>query len=129
MSSHSKDTTTTSTGTAEAGLDTSSSGKDAKDSDSGGVDPNLVGEPNPKDKLTGTGAPGSHSAVFGLTPDGKSNTDTSKSSGGAIKPAHGTEEASGGGKESSGGDTGSRAPAGGGELSEQRKKTELEERS
>jgi hypothetical protein len=36
---------------------------------SGPKDPALQGEEHPK--MTGEGAPGSHSALFGLTPDGK----------------------------------------------------------
>lgn len=36
---------------------------------SGPRDPAVQGEDHPK--MTGEGAPGSHSAVFGLTPDGK----------------------------------------------------------
>jgi len=91
-------------------------------SEASGADPALVGDPNPKDKLVGTGAPGSHSAVFGLTPDGKANTDTAKGSG-APKPAHSKETAIGGGQESSEGDTGSRAPTGNPELSEQLQKS------
>jgi len=91
-------------------------------SEASGADPALVGDPNPKDKLVGTGAPGSHSAVFGLTPDGKANTDTAKGSG-PPKPAHSKETAIGGGQQSSEGDTGSRAPAGNSEVSEQLHKT------
>ncbi|KAH0843227.1 hypothetical protein AYO21_03520 [Fonsecaea monophora] len=83
-----------------------------------GPDPALVGEPNPTDKLSGTAAPGSHSAVFGLTPDGKKVSDTSHGSS-APKPAHSTETAVGGGKKEGGGsDTGSRA-TGSGEVGEQ----------
>ncbi|KIW31392.1 uncharacterized protein PV07_03044 [Cladophialophora immunda] len=82
-----------------------------------GPDPALVGEPNPTDKLSGTAAPGSHSAVFGLTPDGKKVSDTSHGSS-APKPAHSSETAVGGGKKEAGGDTSSRATASG-EVGEQ----------
>lgn len=37
-------------------------------------------------KWTGTGTDGSHSAVFGLTPDGHTFNDTSKHSGGSGPP-------------------------------------------
>jgi hypothetical protein len=84
-----------------------------------------VGDPNPKDKMSGTGAPGSHSAVFGLTPDGKKNTDTSSGSG-APKAAHSEETAVGGGKQSDEGDTGSRAPSGNKEVSEQMQKVDAD---
>ena len=62
-----------------------------------GHDPNLVG---PEDthtlKMTGQGEPGSHSAVFGLTPDGKTYGDTSHSTT-TSKPAHSKQTAVGGG--------------------------------
>ena len=76
-----------------------------------GEDPALVGDDNPNKKLTGTGQPGSHSAVFGLTPDGTVNTDTSSKT---TKPvaAHSKDTAVGGGKESTEGDAGSRAREG-----------------
>lgn len=41
-----------------------------------GKDPNLVDENLKGGKLTGTGVDGSHSAVFGLTPDGHKHDDT-----------------------------------------------------
>jgi len=62
-----------------------------------GPDPALVGDPVPTDKLTGTGAPGSHSALFGLTPDGKKNTEASKGSG-VPQAAHSKEPSVGSGK-------------------------------
>ena len=86
-----------------------------------GADPALVGDSNPEIKLTGTGAPGSHSAYFGLTPSGKKVEETSSATS-APKPAHSKETAVGGGQESSEGDTGSRAPAGNAEVSEQMNK-------
>ena len=63
-----------------------------------GHDPSLVG---PEDthtmKLTGSGEPGSHSAVFGLTPDGKKHDETTGTTT-APKAAHTQEEkATGGG--------------------------------
>jgi len=102
----------------QAQADTAVERVESGKSEASGADPALVGDPNPKDKLVGTGAPGSHSAVFGLTPDGKTNTDTAKGSG-APKPAHSKETAIGGGQQSSEGDTGSRAPTGNPEVSEQ----------
>ena len=44
-------------------------GNDLEHTLSGPKDPALEGEEHPK--MTGQGAPGSHSAIFGLTPDGK----------------------------------------------------------
>lgn len=44
-------------------------GADLEKELSGPRDPAVKGEEHPK--MTGDGAPGSHSAVFGLTPDGK----------------------------------------------------------
>lgn len=90
-----------------------------------GPDPALVGDPNPNDKLTGTGVPGSHSAYFGLTPDGKKVTETTSGSS-ASKPAHSSETAVGGGKETGEGDTGSRARSGNSEVSEQMQKAEAD---
>jgi hypothetical protein len=61
------------------------------------ADPNLEGpEDTHNIKMTGQGEPGSHSAVFGLTPDGKKHDDTSHSST-ITKPAHSKESAVGGG--------------------------------
>ena len=97
--------------------------------DASGADPNLVTEKEGgKTKMTGTGAPGSHSALFGLTPDGKVSKDVDYS---GTKPqgdgAGGSDEvdAKGGGTEEkndekraeeqgagTGGDTSSRAAAG-----------------
>ncbi|KAL2411163.1 hypothetical protein ABEF95_006989 [Exophiala dermatitidis] len=45
-----------------------------------GPDPALVGDRSGGVKLTGTAEPGSHSAVFGLTPDGHKETKTSHKS-------------------------------------------------
>lgn len=64
-----------------------------------GRDPNTEGPDH--SQLKGTGAPGSHSAFFGLTPDGKKDENT-KASSTPIKPADGEERskeetASGGG--------------------------------
>ncbi|EXJ53850.1 hypothetical protein A1O7_09186 [Cladophialophora yegresii CBS 114405] len=56
--------------------------------------------------LTGTGAPGSHSALFGLTLEGKKNTDAAKGSS-APKPSGGEEPATDGGKQPEAGDTSS----------------------
>ena len=62
-----------------------------------GHDPNLVG---PEDthtmKMTGSGEPGSHSAVFGLTPDGKKHDETTGTTT-APKAAHSKDSAIGGG--------------------------------
>lgn len=55
-----------------------------------GPDPALVGEPESHPKLSGAGIPGSHSAVFGLTPDGKRHDDTSHSTT-TVAPAHSEE--------------------------------------
>ncbi|KIW91391.1 uncharacterized protein Z519_08287 [Cladophialophora bantiana CBS 173.52] len=90
-----------------------------------GPDPALVGDPNPTDKMTGTAVPGSHSAVFGLTPDGKKVGNTSPGSS-APKPAHSSKTAVGGGREEAGDlDTSSRTPASG-EVSEQMHKAEAD---
>jgi hypothetical protein len=70
-----------------------------------GQDPSVVDDKGRK--LTGTGAPGSHSALFGLTPDGHKETDVDHNSS-KPRPAD-----SGDGATSSG-DTGSRAPTGSG---------------
>ena len=86
-------------------------------------DPNLVG---PEDthtmKMTGEGEPGSHSAVFGLTPDGKRHDDTSHGTT-ISKPAHGEETAVGGGtvpnNEQESSNTSSKAATGGGGVAEQ----------
>ena len=48
-----------------------------------GRDPAVVDDKSSK-KLTGTGAPGSHSAVFGLTPDGKKYDETTSDSGPVV---------------------------------------------
>lgn len=86
-------------GAAESSSDST---KSAKSSDSDltkvqspdqGPDPALVGDPdaNPKNtKMTGTGTDGSHSAVFGLTPDGHTHDDTTHGAT-PVKPAHSDE--------------------------------------
>ncbi|KAK5221771.1 hypothetical protein LTR72_006026 [Exophiala xenobiotica] len=78
-----------------------------------GRDPAVIDKGNEK-KLTGTGVPGSHSAVFGLTPTGEKITDTDSTTT-APRPAHSKsrDETAGGG------DNSSRAPAGGEKLTEQ----------
>jgi hypothetical protein len=88
----------------------------------GGHDPNLVGPEDTHDmKLTGQGAPGSHSAVFGLTPDGHKHDDTHSTTT-TSKPAHSKESAVGGGSVPSGtedaSNTTSRAVTGGGVASQ-----------
>ncbi|KIX95273.1 uncharacterized protein Z520_09190 [Fonsecaea multimorphosa CBS 102226] len=100
--------------------------QDQDQSSDKGPDPALVGEPNPTEKLSGNAAPGSHSAVFGLTPDGKKSTDTSHGTS-APKPAHGSDDsAQGGGKKEEGGDTSSRNTASG-EVGEQMQKAEADQ--
>ena len=87
-----------------------------------GKDSNVV--ENKSKKLTGTAAPGSHSALFGLTPDGHKEQEVDYDST-KPKPAHSEEDstaASGDGATFTGksrdvtssGDTGSRAPEGSG---------------
>jgi len=87
-----------------------------------GQDPDVVEDK--LNKLTGTAAPGSHSALFGLTPDGHKEQEAEYSST-KPKPAHSDEDstiASGDGatftgknrEATSSGDTGSRAPEGSG---------------
>lgn len=87
-----------------------------------GEDPNVVERRSRK--LTGTAAPGSHSALFGLTPDGHKEQEVDHGST-KPKPAHSKEDstaASGDGATFTGksrdvtssGDTGSRAPEGSG---------------
>ncbi|KAK5465205.1 hypothetical protein LTS15_001768 [Exophiala xenobiotica] len=78
-----------------------------------GRDPAVIDKGNEK-KLTGTGVPGSHSAVFGLTPTGEKITDTDSSTT-APRPAHSKSRDDTAG----GGDNSSRAPAGGEKLTEQ----------
>ena len=96
-----------------------------------GKDPGLVDDK--AKKLTGTGAPGSHSALFGLTPDGHKEEKAEYSSSGKVGAAHSEEDstaASGEGAQYTGknrdkmnedtgntedtGDSGSRAPDGAG---------------
>jgi hypothetical protein len=73
-SSNESPATTQGSRTLEGGGDAPTKGNANLGSDldktlSGPKDPALQGEEHPK--MTGTGAPGSHSAIFGLTPDGK----------------------------------------------------------
>ena len=63
-------------------------GDDVQQGEMQGRDPNTEGPDHPK--MSGTGQPGSHSAVFGLTPDGSTDTNT-KSSTTPVKPAHSNE--------------------------------------
>jgi len=90
-------------------------GDDLQHAESQGRDPNTEGPDHPK--MTGTGAPGSHSAVFGLTPDGNKDDNTNSDSN-PVKPAH-SKEAEVGGEASGGGsyskeDQGSRGVTGDG---------------
>lgn len=76
-----------------------SSSDDVQHAESQGRDPNTEGPDHPK--MTGTGQPGSHSAFFGLTPDGSKDENTQASTT-PVKPAHSketsnSETASGGG--------------------------------
>lgn len=72
-----------------------------------GKDPNLVeASTSGGSGLKGEGVPGSHSAVFGLTPDGQKYDDTKHSST-SLKPAHSSKLG-----ESTSSDAGSRAPTG-----------------
>lgn len=72
-----------------------------------GTDPSLV-ESNVKPSgWRGDGIPGSHSAVFGLTPDGKTYDDTAHGST-PVKPAHSSSR-----DDTATGDIGSRAPSSG----------------
>ena len=85
-----------------------------KDETPNGEDPNLQGPADvSKVKMTGDAAPGSHSAVFGLTPDGKTHDETSKGST-MSKPAHSKESAIGGGKAVTGDTDASRGTSGAG---------------
>lgn len=81
-----------------------------------GEDPNM--ETKTGSKLTGSGVDGSHSAVFGLTPDGHKFDDTSKST--TTAPATSTEDSgeNTSNKRDSGIDVGSR-DASGGKVAEQ----------
>jgi hypothetical protein len=79
-----------------------------------GRDPNTEGPDHPQ--LKGTGAPGSHSAFFGLTPDGKKDENT-KAGSTPAKPADGgesSEETASGGGTYTGEDGGSRGVSGDG---------------
>ena len=76
-----------------------------------GEDPAVLTS-NKDKKLTGTGQPGSHSALFGLTPDGHREKDADYGgAGGSASTGETTEEDA---TATSSGDTGSRAPEGGG---------------
>lgn len=66
----------------DSGLTGGSSHGDLQNS-SQGRDPAVVDDKGTK-KLTGTGVPGSHSAVFGLTPDGKKHDETTSDSGPVV---------------------------------------------
>lgn len=95
--------------------DASAPSQDDKQNSSQGADPALVGDSNSDKKLTGSGADGSHSAVFGLTPDGHKHEDTTHGTT-PLKPAHG-----GKGKKDKDdkNDDSSRAPTGNSEVKEQ----------
>jgi hypothetical protein len=113
------ETTETSDSTDQGNTDDKYDNKTAK-----GPDPALVGSPagsGEQTKLTGDGAPGSHSAYFGLTPDGRAVKETNSKTTAPVA-AHSDESAVGGGKESSEGDSGSRAPAGNEQVSDQMKR-------
>jgi len=90
-----------------------------------GPDPALVGEPNPTAKLTGTGAPGSHSAYFGLTPDGSKIKETSSKTTAPVA-AHTKDSAMGGGKENPDTETGSRSTEGNSEVADQMQKVDTD---
>ncbi|KAL8243824.1 hypothetical protein R6Q59_010082 [Mikania micrantha] len=96
-----------STNTAETG--TTRDVKNDVQSPSQGKDPSLVETKENVGNWKGEGVPGSHSAVFGLTPDGRQYDDTSHGTT-ALRPAH-TKK---GGNVATGKDTGSRAPGGSG---------------
>lgn len=88
------------------------------DTKAAAYDPSLVGPKDTHDlKMTGEGAPGSHSAVFGLTPDGKKDPNTIPQTS-VPKPAHSKQTAVGGGTVPQDADdssnTSSTAAAGGG---------------
>lgn len=85
-----------------------------------GSDPSLVGSTEKgKVKMTGSGVPGSHSALFGLTPDGKKSNDAdysgknlpSKDDKGDKKEDKEKEEKEKEQGKGTKGDTSSRAPA------------------
>jgi hypothetical protein len=82
-----------------------------------GEDPSLVTSSEIKaGKLTGSGADGSHSAVFGLTPDGHKFNDTKSSIGKSLVHSEGGSGEKGTSKDKE--DTGSRG-VGTGEVAEQ----------
>lgn len=88
----------------------------AKEGPQPGPDPALVGDVKTT-KLTGSGTDGSHSAVFGLTPDGHKHTDTTHGST-PIKPAHSAKTTVSKEERGDANDDSSRAPTGQG-VSEQ----------
>jgi len=98
---------------ASSGADQSADSSHTHNSDAQnpdqGRDPAVVGDDSKDSKLTGSAAPGSHSAVFGLTPDGKPYNDTAHASS-KLKPAHSSEPSEG--DKAANNDTSSRAPAG-----------------
>lgn len=63
--------------------------KDVQSPDQG-PDPALTGDAREHPKMVGSGVPGSHSAVFGLTPDGKKHDDSTHGTT-PIRPAHSDE--------------------------------------
>jgi len=92
---------------------------DTSGSDIQNADPNLVGPGEAgtgKVKMTGTGTPGSHSALFGLTPDGHKETESSTIT---TAPQPSEQDAKAQPKEAEGEDTGSRAPEGNEKTAEQ----------
>jgi hypothetical protein len=100
MSDENPDTTASTDNTAGEGEGGNASGNVK------GQDPSVVDDKSRK--LTGTGVPGSHSALFGLTPDGHKESEVDYS---GTKPGGGDDAAGEGGAS---GDTGSRAPEGSG---------------
>ena len=100
----------------------SAGGDDESQGPSQSRDPNVID--TKEKKLTGTGAPGSHSALFGLTPDGHKETEADSTTT-APKAAHREEKKSvtgDGGEDTAGStqgqatseDAGSRQPEGAG---------------
>lgn len=96
-----------------------------KDDTPKGIDP-AIEELNPDKKLTGTAQPGSHSALFGLTPDGHKETESSskttapQATTGDQKTVTGNNsETTTASNEGASGDTGSRQGGGGEELKRQ----------
>jgi len=98
--------------------DASAPSHDDKQNSSQGPDPALVGDTNSEKKLTGSGADGSHSAVFGLTPDGHKHEDTTHGTT-PLKPAHGGKGKKDKDDKNDKNDDSSRAPTGNSEIKEQ----------